>query len=154
MSSKPRLNEYQRVGLGALAGVGATVVMSAVFFAGQRLGTIGTLPPRLIVARLLPDLSRRGSQALSAVAHLGYGAVAGAGFGIARGRSLRSGLLYGLAVWAVSYELWVPAADVLPPAHRDQRSRAATIAAAHVIFGLALGALSAVSARRFERDAG
>ncbi len=58
------------------------------------------------------------------------------------------GLAYGAAVWLVSYEGWVPKLTVQPPAHRDAPGRAATMAAAHLVYG---GVLAAVL-RRMRRD--
>lgn len=139
----------RRIGAGALGGLFATVVMSAGFLAAQRVGAIDKLPPRLIVDRFLPRLSSRSSRVIATVAHLGYGAVAGAAYGALRGRSIRSAVGFGLAVWATSYEFWVPAARVLPPAHRDDRSRAVTIVIAHLIYGFVLGvAMSGMPAGR------
>lgn len=53
-----------------------------------------------------------------------------------------TGAAFGLAVWAAGYEGWVPAMGVLPPAHRDKRSRALTMLAAHLVYGAVLGVAS------------
>ncbi len=124
---------------GAAAGVVATLAMSAGFLAAHRAGAIGTLPPRLIVERFAPALSPRATGVTSVIAHVAYGSAAGAVFGLLPLRRALPGIGYGLLVWASSYELWVPAAHVLPPAHRDDRARALTILGAHVIYGAALG---------------
>jgi hypothetical protein len=39
----------------------------------------------------------------------------------------------------VSYEGWVPAAGIMPPAHRDRPSRSATMVVAHAVYGAVLG---------------
>lgn len=127
-----------RIMSGAASGLLATLVMSGGFLAAQRAGIIGKLPPELIVERVSPALPARRKRALAVAAHLGYGMAAGSLFGLLRAKSLPSGLAYGLLVWAASYEAWVPAADILPPAHRDNRPRALTILGAHLLYGLAL----------------
>jgi hypothetical protein len=124
---------------GAGAGVLATIVMSAGFLAAQRAGTIGRLPPRLIVDHVAPALPPHFSRIAAAIAHLGYGAAAGTAYALAPRKGIASGVAYGVVVWACGYELWVPAAGVLPPAHRDDRARALTIFAAHLLYGAALG---------------
>jgi fucose permease len=126
----------------------ATIVMSAGFLAAQRAGTIGTLPPQLIVEHAAPELPPRPSRLAAVVAHLGYGAAAGAAYAFAPRKSVASGVAFGVLVWASGYELWVPAAGILPPAHRDDRARALTIFGAHLVYGAALGWASRRSARR------
>lgn len=51
------------------------------------------------------------------------------------------GIVFGLSVWAASYEGWLPVANVLPPAHRDKPGRASSIIAAHIVYGITLGLL-------------
>ena len=51
------------------------------------------------------------------------------------------GVVYGLGVWAVSYKGWIPALGILPPPERDQPGRPVIMVAAHVVYGLVLGAL-------------
>jgi hypothetical protein len=130
-----------RITAGALSGLVATGPMTAAFEAAHRLGLLDELPPERIVRILLPGLSPQWRHAVAAVAHLAYGAGVGAALtAVAPRAPLSSGTRIGagLIVWALSYEGWVPVAGVLPPAHRDRRPRALTIAAAHVVYGLAL----------------
>ena len=51
------------------------------------------------------------------------------------------GATYGFLVWAAGYEGWVPMLGILPPAHRDRRSRVATMMLAHLVYGSVLGRL-------------
>ena len=51
------------------------------------------------------------------------------------------GAVYGLGVWAVSYKGWIPALGILPPPERDRPGRPVIMVAAHVVYGLVLGAL-------------
>jgi hypothetical protein len=138
----------QNLAAGAACGLVATIVMSGGFLAAQRAGTIDKLPPRLIVERFFPKLPERPARVLATVAHLAYGMAAGSVFGVLRASSRPAGVAYGVAIWAASYEAWVPAARVLPPAHRDNRSRALTILGAHVLYGAALAAARAPRTRR------
>jgi len=127
---------------GVVSGLAATGAMTVAFGIGRMTGAIGRLPPRLIVDTLLPALPVRARGPLAGILHTGYGAAGGAAYAaMARpaARGALTGLLFGLAVWLGGYEGWVPAAGVLPPAHRDRRARAVTILLAHVVYGAALG---------------
>ena len=76
---------------------------------------------------------------------MGYGATAGVAYAALTRPASRgplTGTFFGLAVWAGSYEGWVPAAHVLPPTHRDRRARAITILLAHVVYGATLGVVA------------
>jgi hypothetical protein len=62
---------------GALAGVAATVVMTALLEAGRRWSSFRTHPPTRIVRTVLassPDRRLVGEAVLAGLAHLGYGA--------------------------------------------------------------------------------
>ncbi|WP_067970858.1 hypothetical protein [Nocardiopsis trehalosi] len=146
---------------GAAAGVAATTLMTGVMSAAKKAGAMGQDPPKLLVRRLLPGghqaLPRTGEDPASAAAHLAFGAGAGAVFGVLTGRrrpGIPTGVGYALLVWAASYEGWVPALRVQPPAHRDAPGRTLTMAAAHVVYGAALArTLRAMRARAARKDA-
>lgn len=130
-----------RIPGGVLAGLAATVPMTAVLEAASRLHLLDEPPPVRIVQHLLPGLSVGGTRAVATIAHLAYGGAVGALAAELAPRSAlrrRATVTYALLVWLVSYEGWVPVAGVLPPAHRDRRSRALSILLAHVVYGLAL----------------
>ena len=67
---------------GALGGLGATVAMSAVMLVRQRVAGVGTQEPKVITASGLAAVGADSSEgtvnALSVVAHLGYGSSMGA----------------------------------------------------------------------------
>lgn len=138
---------------GALAGAAATAPMSAVMLAADRLGLMGKQPPELITDRALDAAGVQpepeSGDALATAAHFGFGATAGALFGMARESldlplpPVAQGVGYGLLIYTVSYFGWIPAADVLPPPHRDRPGRQPSMLAAHVVYGAALGALLA-----------
>lgn len=143
---------------GALAGLGATVAMSAVMLAGRKLGLTGKMPPERITEAGLRVLrvrtSERTEDALTTIAHLGYGTGVGLLFSVgARAARLPSagpvvGAAYGLLVWAVSYAGWVPALGILPPPHHDRPDRQGVMVIAHLVYGSVLGALAGPSLRR------
>jgi len=147
---------------GATAGAVATVAMSALMLAAKRIGITGTLPPELIarkaVAVAAGDPPREDREdAVAAVAHIGFGAIAGAAFELLMMRAddarnsapigASAGALYGTAIWLVSYQGWVPALGIMPAASRDRRGRVATMLAAHWVYGGALGVLGTVLRR-------
>jgi hypothetical protein len=138
---------------GSLAGLAATTAMSAVMLVSRKAGLMGKLPPERITERALRLLGVRTSEtsenALSTVAHLGYGAGVGALFAAA-GRALPmpvpgpvAGVVCGLAVWTVSYAGWIPALGIMPPPHRDRRDRQASMIVAHLVYGAVLGTVTA-----------
>lgn len=137
---------------GLAAGAVATVGMSVLMFAARRAGILGRMPPERITSHLLDHLHvrrRRETQdLLASVLHLGFGAAAGAVFGVARRRvpvplpGLLQGLLYGTAVWTVSYVGWVPALGIMPPPPRDRPGRPETMLAAHWVYGGLLALLT------------
>lgn len=142
---------------GALVGAVATVPMTAVMLTAQRLGLLGTQPPRRMADAAVdaadrattgtevdpPEPARR---ALAALTHLGIGAAMGVPFALAR-RALPGragdqavGAVYGVAIWAAAYLGLVPALGVMPRADRDRRARPPSMIAAHLVYGWALGA--------------
>ncbi|WP_375400707.1 hypothetical protein [uncultured Amnibacterium sp.] len=96
----------------------------------------------MIIDRLAPGLPDDTANAVAAVTHAAYGAVTGAVFAQLVWRRSHApvlGLAYGLLVWAIGHEGWVPAVGVLPPAHRDRPGRVGTMVTAHLLFGYVLG---------------
>lgn len=133
------------LGEGAVAGAAATTVMTGWMWAGSRAGLMGEQPPRRIVRAALPlggaDRARPGEGPLAQLAHLGFGTSMGAVFGLLTGPrrpSVAVGAAYGLALWAASYEGWIGALGIMPPAHRDRPGRAVSMLVAHVPYGATL----------------
>jgi hypothetical protein len=134
-------------GMGAIA----TVPMSAVMLAGQRLGWMREQPPEHVTGRAIEGVAGnrvldRELDVAAAAVHVASGAVFGAAYGWL-GRRLRStppaglGVAFAVAIWAFSYRGWMPAIGVLPPEQRGARATAVMVAA-HVAYGLALGRLA------------
>ena len=64
-----------------------------------------------------------------------------------RGAGVARGVALSLAVYAASYQGWVPVLGALPPATRDRCDRQAVLVGAHVVFGAVLGPLDGRSRR-------
>ena len=144
---------------GGLAGLAATIPMTLLMNAWHRRLPFYErypLPPRQITMRVARQagvanrLDEPAREALTTTAHYGYGAGAGALYGLLCGRrapvgipnfspGIPTGILYGLAVWSGSYLGLLPALGILPPATRHPRRRNALMIVAHLVWGGALG---------------
>jgi hypothetical protein len=134
---------------GTLAGAMATIWMTAVMFAAQRLGLMGEQPPRTLTSRALgrAGIGQRvpepAHDLLAAVAHVGFGAAIGAAFAVAstrRGPAPRTptgGVVLATGVWASSYLGWGPSLGLTPPAHGGLRP-AISMIVAHWVYGATL----------------
>jgi hypothetical protein len=141
---------------GALAGLGATVPMTLVIAAGRASGLLHTPPPEEITENVAehagenPDRRSPAFQAAWLAAHAGYGAACGIAYALARPLLPRSemvaGLLFGGAVWGVSYIGVMPALELYPQVDEDTPQRAAVMIAAHAVFGTSLAAVEGVMA--------
>ena len=136
---------------GAVAGLAATVPMTVVIGAGRAAGLLHTPPPVEITENVAeqageePDPCSAAFQVGWLSAHLGYGAVCGSVYALMRPLLPRSdiaaGLLFGGAVWSVSYMSLMPALNLYPPAKVDSRWRQAVMIAAHAAFGTSLASI-------------
>jgi putative membrane protein len=134
--------------------------MTLVIETGRAAGWVRTPPPEEITANVAerageePSRQNPAFQAAWLAAHLGYGAACGALYALVRPLLPRSdvaaGLLFGGAVWGVSYLGLLPALELFPPAQDDSPRRQAMMIAAHAVYGVALAdlerSLSVVSA--------
>ncbi|MFD0774289.1 hypothetical protein ACFQZ2_10165 [Streptomonospora algeriensis] len=130
---------------GAVAGALATGAMTTAFEVGSRKA-FRRQPPKHVVRAFLSrggssDKPRKGEDAATVMAHMGFGITTGALFGVLTGRRrpARSlGVAYALAVMFVGYQGWAPGIGALPPLTRDRPSRIASLTAAHLIYGWTL----------------
>ena len=135
----------QDVVRGAAAGAVATVAMSGVMLALRR--PMGEQPPDAITTSAAhavgADPTERQADAMAVAAHLGFGAGTGALYALGPrvGPPVLRGVLTGLALWAVSYQGWIPALGILPKASEDRPARPAVMVLAHVVYGAVLGAV-------------
>jgi uncharacterized membrane protein YagU involved in acid resistance len=137
-----------RILLGALAGLAATVPMSlAMKLMHEQLPPEEKypLPPRQVaeglaeVAGVNEQMDEDERVAATWASHVAYGAVCGALYGaLSRGlgrHAALSGAGFGVAVWAGSYLGWLPAAGILTPATEHPPRRNALMIASHVVWG-------------------
>lgn len=131
---------------GAIGGIVGTVAMTAAM---RRLSKAlpardcYPLPPREITERLVPASDEATNEDRTVLAHVGFGAVAGALMTAAFRPRSGSGSLFGVAVWAISYFGWVPLSGTLKPANRHPIERNALMVFVHLIWG----SVTAVAAR-------
>ncbi|CAN5153402.1 hypothetical protein BH24ACT1_BH24ACT1_00280 [soil metagenome] len=139
---------------GLVAGAVATVPMSAVMLVAGRTGAMGAQPPERVAENALgatgvDDTSEDEQNVAASLAHLAFGAGGGAAFALLYRRldlpvpAVAQGAAFGLAVWAVSYQGWIPALGILPPADSDRPGRRRAMIAAHIVYGGVLGAAEA-----------
>jgi len=109
------------------------------------------IPPRRVVGSVSEKtgldhhLDEDEKDTTIAVLHFAYGAAAGTLYSLLFGRRqkpLLYGAGFGLAVWAGSYMGWLPALNILPPAHREPKGWVAMNIAAHLVWGLSTAALA------------
>lgn len=130
----------QRMITGALAGVVATMAMT---MAMRRLHRHLSdekrypLPPREIIDRMMVEGNEKHARTNTLAAHFGFGALTGAIFAYLK-PNCRSGPLYGVGVWLLSYFGWVPAARILAPAWRHPAERNLLMIVAHLVWGATL----------------
>lgn len=136
---------------GIVAGLAATAPMTLAIAAGRAMGLMRTPPPVQITANAVeraghpPDRRSPAFQAAWLTAHFAYGAGCGAIYALARPilprSDLAAGLLFGGAVWTVSYMVMMPITRLYPTAADDSRSRQGVMVTAHMVFGATLARL-------------
>jgi uncharacterized membrane protein YagU involved in acid resistance len=139
----------QTIVRGGLAGLIATIPMTLAIGLGRVVGWLRTPPPVVITEnvaeRVTEERPRRqslGFQIAWLAAHHAYGAAGGALYAAIRSllprSDLTAGLLFGGAVWGVSYLCVMPALKLFPPALDDSWRRQAVMVAAHAVYGTTL----------------
>lgn len=130
----------------------ATVAMSALMLALR--DKVGEQPPDAIVKRAAHEVgaapTEREADAAASALHVAFGASVGGAYALLprAGPPVVRGVATALGVYAVSYQGWIPALGILPPATEDRPGRPAVMVAAHVLYGAVLGMLE----ERFRRD--
>jgi hypothetical protein len=139
----------KRLFLGSIAGLAATVCMSAVMAGAKAAGMTEPEPPKEIThragAKADAPPARAGNPAFTPTwlaAHAAFGAGGGAVYALLRplipGGVIVRGLLYGEAVWASNYLGALPALGLYPPPSKDSDLRTALMIAAHAVYGVTL----------------
>jgi len=152
------------VAAGTAGGLAATVGMTVVMLLARRAGLSGPLPPERIAQDAIAEAAGRAAHedeehAVAAVAHVGFGILTGTLYGLLVSGLRRapigvvaiSGAIFATGVWLVSYQGWVPALHIMPPASRDHPGRVATMLVAHWVYGIGLGILTARLRDRLRR---
>ena len=145
---------------GTLAGLGATVPMTAAMIAMHRALPARErypLPPRKVTMNFARALGLRKKldeperKAATLAAHFGYGATMGGIFALLAprtpGPAVPKGIVWGLIVWGTSYLGLLPAMDLHESATRHPRERNILMVIAHVVWGASLGLLLSRRAR-------
>ena len=142
---------------GAVAGFIATIPMTIFMLATQPFlpqGQHYDLPPEIIIKELAHRLHIRSRMSkpqillVTLVSHLGYGAAMGAIYSPLETRPLPvapvQGSLFGLLVWVASYLGLLPLLRISASGHREPAHRNYMMIAAHLIWGTALGTMTAI----------
>lgn len=150
-----RMSRYVR---GVISGGIATLVMTATMAAGQRVFRFGSQPPRLITRNVLGRLGLSpGDPATTEpvswmTTHEMFGMTCGAGYILVRpllpSSRYAAGLVFGGAVWAVSYLGYLPALGLYPAPDDDRRDRLTVMVVAHAVYGVVLAEVDDRLARR------
>jgi uncharacterized membrane protein YagU involved in acid resistance len=141
----------------AVAGLAATVPMTIVMEVLRAVlprEQSRRMPPREVVDRTIAQagvshqIDSTERTAVTAIAHLAFGTLAGAVYGAltqsrrAGSQRIWTGAAYGLAVWALAYGAGLPALGLHPPASTDTPERNETLIVSHLVWGAALGMLT------------
>lgn len=115
------------------------------------------LPPRQITRNVVGPfrfwrMDPEKQTGLTLLLHFLFGAATGSIYGMVEEKvplqSTVKGPLAGMVVWAGSYLGWIPALGILPPATEHPWRRNAMMIAAHLIWGVTLGALAGITSSR------
>ena len=147
---------------GAFGGVVGTAGMSAFMLAAGKAGLMGEQPPDKIAGAALDaaDIhanTEEEQDALATLLHFCFGISCGTLFGGLHRRlpfrlpAVLHGMFFAFLIWATSYQGWIPALGIMPPASRDRPRRPITMILAHLIYGAILG--NVVARRGEEPDA-
>lgn len=140
---------------GGLAGLIATVPMSAVMKAAQLAlprWQQYALPPEQITNELAErtgvarHLDRSEKKGVSLFNHFVYGTgmgIAYGGFSLLVAPSALTGVAFGLGVWGASYLGWLPALNMRAAANHEPLGRNVMMVVSHAVWGLALGVFTA-----------
>jgi hypothetical protein len=134
----------RRLAVGAGWGLVATVAMSALMLAGVATG-VSPMPkpvPAALVAHTLGAVPKPALLVLAALAHLGYGATAGALLaGLRRPVTVVAALVYGVVLWAVMGLVGLPYLGWGLFGTAVTVKIAAATLLLHLVYGLTLGLL-------------
>jgi hypothetical protein len=142
----------QRALVGAVSGLGATLVLSGLRQVWARAGLVFETAPMQVVERaeelgLVGDLSPWGRRLLTAFAHFAYGAGTGMAFGLLRrerggtGEEASVGSALGVLAWGVGWASWLPLTGVHRAPWTQKTPKVLLPVIDHAVFGAAWGLL-------------
>jgi uncharacterized membrane protein YagU involved in acid resistance len=140
---------------GAVAGLTATIPMTAAMAEMHRRlppHEQYPLPPRVITENALAtvdahdELPEEDETKLALANHFAYGTATGAMYAAGlKAMGIKptpaNGIVFGLGVWAVSYQGLLPITGLFPPAHEQPARRNALMIVAHIVWGATLGSV-------------
>ncbi|MEO3936867.1 hypothetical protein V3N99_08925 [Dermatophilaceae bacterium Soc4.6] len=133
-----------RVVVGAGWGVVATLAMSVLMIAGVATG-ISPMPkpiPEALVAHTLGSMPKPALIGLAVLAHLGYGATAGAVLALVLRRvTVATAIGYAVVLWALMGLVWLPYLGWGPFGTAVTAKIAAATLLLHLVYGTTLGLL-------------
>jgi hypothetical protein len=142
----------RRALVGAVSGLGATLVLSGLREAWSKIGLVFETAPMQVVERaeelgLVGDLSPWGRRLLTAFAHFAYGAGTGMAFGLLRrerggtGEEASVGSALGVLAWGVGWASWLPLTGVHSAPWTQKTPKVLLPVIDHAVFGAAWGLL-------------
>jgi hypothetical protein len=137
---------------GVLGGTVGTIGMSGLMLAAGKMGLMGEQPPDKIAGAALDTAGVHGrdeeeQDAAATLLHFGFGIGCGALFGLLHRRlpfrvpGALHGMLFAAIIWAISYQGWIPALGIMPPASEDHPDRPRVMFLAHLLYGALLGSI-------------
>jgi hypothetical protein len=142
----------QRALVGAVSGLGATLVLSGLRQAWAKVGLVFETAPMQVVERaeelgVVGDLSPWGRRFLTAFAHFAYGVGTGMSFGLLRresggpGEEGSVGSALGVLAWGVGWASWLPLTGVHKAPWTQKTPKVLLPVIDHAVFGVAWGLL-------------
>ena len=142
----------QRALVGAVSGLGATLVLSGLREAWSKIGLVFETAPMQVVERaeelgVVGDLSPWGRRFLTVFAHFAYGIGTGISFGLLRrerggpGEEASVGSALGVLAWGVGWASWLPLTGVHKAPWTQKTPKVLLPVIDHAVFGTAWGLL-------------
>jgi hypothetical protein len=142
----------ERALIGALGGLGATLILSGLRQAWAKVGLVFETAPMQVVDRveelgLVGELSPWGRRLLTVLAHFAYGAGTGMSFGLLRrerggpGEEAAVGSALGMLAWGVGWASWLPLTGVHRAPWTQKTPKVLLPVIDHAVFGAAWGLL-------------
>ena len=149
----------ERASRGAIAGLGATVVLTGLRQAWTKFGLVFETAPMQVVDRaqevgLVDGWSPRALRLLTVAAHIAYGVGAGMALGLLRreraraGQEAAVGSAMGVLVWGAGWSTWLPLTGVHSPPWEQRSARVLLPVIDHAVYGAIWGIIFWILTRR------